>query len=100
VARRRFEWDERKRRENLRKHGIDFAEARRAFDAPALVDYDQGHSNEEDRYRMLGLLDDRVVVVIYTERGGSIRLISVRFATPSETLLYMEEFFGEPYERS
>jgi uncharacterized DUF497 family protein len=49
VAHPRFEWDERKRRENLRKHGIDFVEVRRAFDAPALVDYDQHHSDEEDR---------------------------------------------------
>jgi uncharacterized DUF497 family protein len=97
LARQRFEWNERKRRANLRRHGIDFIEVERAFDAPRIVDYDEAHSADEDRYRMLGWLDGRVIVAIYTERANRIRLISARFATPAEALIYMQEFFGEPY---
>jgi uncharacterized DUF497 family protein len=100
LARHRFEWDEAKRRQNVRRHGIDFADVSRSFDRPRIVDYDEAHSSGEDRYRMLGWLDGHVIVVIYTERGSRIRLISARFAEPSEALLYFREFFGEPYDRS
>ena len=47
---------------------------------------------------MLGWLEGRVVVVIYTERRNRIRLISARPAEPEEALLYLREFFGEPYD--
>jgi uncharacterized protein len=100
VPDKRFEWDERKRRQNLRRHRIDFADVPRAFDRPLIVDYDAAHSNGEERFRMLGWLDGRVIVAIYTERRQRIRLISVRYATVPEATLYMQEFFGEPFGES
>lgn len=71
-----FDWDEGKRRENLRRHGIDFNDAKRIFDGPTLEDFDELHSAKEDRYRALGLFGGRVIKVVYTTRQNAIRLIS------------------------
>jgi uncharacterized DUF497 family protein len=60
-------------------------------------DYDLSHSSSEDRWRALGLLGNRVIVVIYAYRGDVIRLISARYAEPHEEQKYFEEAFGEPW---
>lgn len=91
-----FVWDEGKRKRVLREHGLDFADVCRVFRGPMIDDYDYAHSREEDRWRALGLLDGNVILVVYAERGDTIRLITARRATPEETQLFHEQFFGEP----
>ena len=89
----RFEWDEAKATGNLRKHGVGFEEAISGFGDPrALTIFDEEHSDQEDRYVDLGRsAGGRVLVVVYTERGESIRLISCRRATPTERRQYEQQ---------
>jgi len=80
-----FEWDERKREANVAKHGLDFVNALRIFALPMLVVYDQREDYSEDRWIGIGLLDGRVVVVVYNEPNeNTIRIISLRKATTDE----------------
>ncbi len=83
-----YEWDEQKAAANLRKHGIDFADAVSALeDELALTIPDE--EGEELRYVTIG--EDalrRLLVVVHTERGGRIRVISARKATRSERRQY------------
>ena len=73
-----FEWDARKAATNLRKHGVTFDEASTAFADPlSLTVPDPDHSIEEDRFVLLGLsYRGRLLVVVHTERGDNIRIIS------------------------
>lgn len=78
----RFSWDRAKERDNLARHGVDFATARRAFaDPKALVLFDETHSDERElRWWLLGKVDGRVLHVRYTHRsGGIIRLIGAGY---------------------
>ena len=88
----RFEWDENKAASNLSKHGVSFEEAKTVFDDPLYVDfYDPEHSDEEQRYLIVGESNrGRLLIVSYTERGDSIRLISARAVTRSEREVYEE----------
>lgn len=88
-----FEWDEDKAEANLEKHGVSFEESQTVFDDPLYVDfYDIEHSYGEHRYVILGASNQgRLLVVSYTERGGDIRLISSRGATPAERRAYEED---------
>ena len=63
-------WDELKRAPNIKKDGIDFADISRIFHHNIIEDYDLLQSEEEDRWRVLGLLDGEVVFCIYTQREG------------------------------
>ncbi len=85
-----FQWDATKARANLRKHGVDFADAVSVFDDPlALTAHDP--SLAEERFASLGLDGlGRVLVVNWTWRGKEIRLISARRATPQELRQYQE----------
>ena len=85
-----FEWDDEKAAENLRKHRVDFEEAASVFDDELMVtEADWVHSEEEDRYVSLGLSNkNRLLVVIYTERVRTIRLISAREPTAREKYSY------------
>lgn len=88
-----FEWDDKKEKANILKHGIDFTTAARVFgDENRIELYDEAHSEEEDRYITIGLIHRTayVVFVVYTERGTAIRLISARKATPKERRFYYE----------
>ena len=88
----KFEWDEAKNRLNRRKHGISFEEAQSVFfDENAIQFYDEDHSEQEDRFIMLGLsIHSRILVVCHCERvsGKVIRIISARKATSSERKFY------------
>ncbi|MBD1905428.1 BrnT family toxin [Funiculus sociatus GB2-A5] len=88
----RFEWDENKAASNLSKHGVSFEEAKTVFDDPLYVDfYDPDPSDEEQRYLIVGEPNrGRLLIVSYTERGDSIRLISTRVVTRSEREVYEE----------
>ena len=87
-----FEWDPTKDRANLKKHGVSFDEARSIFfDDYAIQFYDDTHSDEEDRFIMLGMSgESRILVVCHCEReaGNLIRIISARKATKSEQKYY------------
>ena len=81
----RFEWDPAKAAANLKKHGVDFVEARPVFaDERAKIISDPDHSAGEDRFILLGLsLNLRLLVVChcYREANNTIRIISARKAT-------------------
>ncbi len=84
----RFEWDDRKDSQNWRKHRISFEEAQTVFfDEQALLIADPDHSEEEERFILLGLsstLRTLVVCHCYRQEGDVIRLISARRADPQE----------------
>jgi uncharacterized DUF497 family protein len=84
-----FAWDERKRQANIRKHGLDFRDAWRVFQLPMLVALDDREDYGEERWISIGVLNTRVVVVVYTERNGdTIRIISLMKATSNERIKY------------
>ena len=84
----RFTWDERKSRENKRKHKVSFEEAQTAFlDENAIRFFDPDHSQDEDRFLMLGMsFTLRVLVVCrcYRQDDSVIRIISARKADKQE----------------
>ncbi|NJK65544.1 MAG: BrnT family toxin [Microcoleus sp. SU_5_3] len=86
-----FEWDETKRITNLRNHGIDFVDVRAVFDGDTLTVEDDRYSYGEQRFVAFGLLEGRVVAVVYTERASRIRVISARKATKYEQRIYFEQ---------
>jgi uncharacterized protein len=84
-----FEWDERKNEINLDKHGFDFADVYRVFNLPMVVEIDERNDYGEDRWVGTGMLDGRVVVVIYTEPDDvTTRIISLRKALTYERKRY------------
>lgn len=84
-----FEWDEQKRRTNIRKYGFDFRDAFKLFDSPMLVAPDDRVDYGEDRCIGIGILEGRIVVVIFTERGDdTIRIISIIKALTHERIRY------------
>ena len=87
-----FEWDEQKAKENKRKHGVTFEEASTVFADPlSRTIHDPLHSEGEDRYVILGQSHRRrLVVVVFTERGEKIRIISGRPASRRERKDYEE----------
>ena len=88
----RFEWDRAKARENARRHGVSFDEARTVFaDENAILLDDPDHSATEDRFALLGLSAPlRLLVVAHCYREGDsvIRLVSARKATRTERAQY------------
>jgi len=87
-----FEWDSEKAKENLDKHKVSFQEAKTIYNDPFLWIFpDTEHSDIEQRYIGIGCSErGRILVVIHTERGESIRIISCRKATTSEQKDYEE----------
>ncbi len=85
-----IEWDAAKAASNLRKHRVSFEEAATAFDDPlSLTIPDREHSASEERLVLLGAATSgRLLVVVHTERGDSIRIISARKATTRERKQY------------
>ena len=86
-----YQWDPQKAATNLRKHGVDFADAVSVFsDDFAITIEDQRF--EEERFITIGIdAFGQVLVVVYTLRGDEIRLISARQGTRAERKQYMEE---------
>lgn len=88
----RFEWDEAKAISNLKKHQLSFAEAQTAFyDEHARLIGDPDHSEDEDRFILLGLSATLKLLVVchcYRSDGNVIRIISARRATASESKHY------------
>jgi uncharacterized DUF497 family protein len=89
----RYEWDEIKRQDNLRKHGVDFADAVGALEDPRNITIEDDEALGEVRYLTLGMdLKLRIALVVWTERVGNvIRIISARLASSGEARRYHQE---------
>jgi len=87
----RYEWNEAKRRTNLRKHGLDFPDAPPVFEGATVTVLDDRRAYGEERFITLGLLQTTVVVISHTENVDVIRVISMRKATRHEEESYFEE---------
>jgi hypothetical protein len=86
-----YEWDERKARKNIAKHGVPFEYAARVFlDLHRLDAEDARRDYGEERRFTLGMIEGRLYVVAYTVRGNIIRLISARKANEREWRKYDE----------
>ena len=92
----KFEWDQNKEKSNILKHGVTFEEALYVFaDLFVLSTFDDEHSDDEDRYVLLGKsLNETILVVIHTFRDKSgvelVRIISARKATKNEKKVYQK----------
>ena len=84
----RYLWDEAKREINLKKHGLDFADAEKVFNSPLLLIEDLREDYGEQRMIGIGLLDFLVVLIVHIESDEEIRIISMRKADSDETDLY------------
>lgn len=88
----KFEWDQRKAAANVKKHGITFEEARTVFfDERAKLIDDPEHSDDEERFVLMGMSSSLRVMVVchcYREAGNVIRIISARKATTTESKFY------------
>lgn len=88
----KIEWDPRKAKSNLKKHGVSFEEAATALSDPmAATGVDPDHSLTEERYVTFGISEKgRLVVVSHNEKDETIRIISARKANKGERELYEE----------
>lgn len=85
----RFTWDEAKRRANLEKHGLDFADAPEIFKGPMVIARDRRRDYGEARFIGFGLLKQRVIAVVFSRRNPDIiRIISLRKANGREQKRY------------
>ncbi|MCK4296437.1 MAG: BrnT family toxin [Candidatus Marinimicrobia bacterium] len=85
-----FEWDTKKNRSNIEKHGVSFEEASTVFqDTLSLTIDDPLHSIDEERLILIGMSQkNRILVVVHTERGDNIRIISARKTNKKEREYY------------
>lgn len=95
-----FVWDEDKNTRNIKKHGISFTIAARVFEDELRLEYpDPEHSQEEERWRTIGLVHD-VLTVVYCDRENrktgntDIHIISARLATNLERNAYNNNIIG------
>ena len=86
-----FQWDAYKAEDNQFKHHVSFEEATEVFDDPImLILDDEWHSGDEDRFIAVGVTQAaRLLVVVYTMRGDTIRIISARDAMARERRRYV-----------
>lgn len=93
-----FEWDEQKNNDNVRKHGLDFADGKELFKGkqPFLVAADLEDEYGEQRWHGIGMIQGRIVVAVFTEpEPDVIRFISLRKATQEERNAYEEAIKDE-----
>lgn len=87
-----FEWDDGKAAQNYADHGVTFETATEIFKDPSAIErLDDREDYGEDRYVIIGMVDDRVLCVVYTLRNGAVRIISARGAEPHERRRYHED---------
>ena len=88
-----IEWDDNKASLNWKKHKIYFEDAARVFlDDNRIDEFDEEHSDFEERRKVIGMVEN-ILFVVYTERGEKLRLISARNATRKEK----EDYYGQFY---
>ncbi len=85
-----FEWDTAKERSNRKKHGIGFRAATRVFLDPYAIELDDSASANEPRFNVIGMVDGRMIFVVYAVRESVVRIISARGAEPHEKRKYHE----------
>jgi len=87
-----FEWDERKARANVNKHGVSFHDAATVFGDPLAITFPSpDHSEAEERSVTFGLSQSQqLLVVAHTIRGAKTRIISARMMTRREKVIYAE----------
>ena len=86
-----FDWDSVKAAANLNKHGVDFPDAAVVFtDEFRIESFDSRQPYGEDRFVAIGLFDGNELIVVYTLRGGNIRIISARKANAYERRNYWD----------
>ena len=87
-----FEWDDAKAEANFQKHGVEFQTAIKAFnDAYGIDEFDDSMSYGEQRFRLLAQVGGTLLLVVYSERSKTIRIISARQATRREHDRYYSE---------
>jgi uncharacterized DUF497 family protein len=86
----KYIWDETKRRANLRKHGLDFADTRKEFSGPTFTIPDRRFDYVEERFVTIGLLYADAVVIVHTETATEIRIISMQKGTANEQNIFFE----------
>jgi len=86
-----YQWDPAKSKSNVKKHGVEFADALGVFEDPDAITIEDTDSEEEQRFLSIGLdVLGRIIVVAYTYRDDDVRLISARKATKKEVKIYEE----------
>ena len=92
----KFDWNPDKNKSNIKKHGVDFEEAETVFqDEMALELFDDEHSEDEDRYIIIGISSktrELMVCHCYRNGGNVIRIISARRATKTEIAFYERRY--------
>jgi uncharacterized protein len=87
----RFEWDDHKKRINLDKHGIDFADLEMLFNSTTITMLDNRYDYGELRYISIGMLNGIILTIAHTETDEVIRIISARKATRYEEESYFKK---------
>ena len=86
---REFDWDDAKAQANLVKHGVPFPYATRVFLDPRRIEFDVSREGDgEARRKAVGVIEGKLYVVIYTDRGGVHRIISARRTNATEQRAY------------
>ena len=83
-----FEWDDAKRRANVVKHRLDFADATKVFADPKQYTYRSAHRSGEERFVSIGTVQGKLIAVVFTQRGDKLRIISARPARRIEREQY------------
>ncbi len=90
-----FEWDDDKDEANRRKHGVSFEKAKQVFDDPQAIPFaDTEHSQDEERFQMIGLSQIGLLFVVFTYRKTRVRIISARRATARMQRMYEKDDYG------
>ena len=83
-----FEYDEKKNKQNLAKHGIDFDVAQSLWDDPSMLEIPSKKATEETRFLVIGTISQKHWSAVVTYRGNNIRIISVRRSRIEEVNFY------------
>jgi len=86
-----FTWDEGKRERTLKERGLDFADAKLVFAGRSMTLPDERRDYTEPRFVTAGWLRGRFVVIVWTPRDGSRRIISMRYGHADEEAYYQEQ---------
>jgi uncharacterized DUF497 family protein len=84
----RYEWDERKRTANLKKHGLDFCDADLVFESELKATLASGKGGKEARFVDYAVVEGMLLALVYTLRSGGVRIISYRSAKRKERRVY------------